>query len=492
MRVPQVPASPASRTSTTRARVGLVLLVVMALALPASELQTLVVRGSVAKAGGNRPVTAGTVELRWPSHEDAFAPVTVPIREDGSYLIDARIDPSVVPPRELTVTAMGRACELTEKPLLESAGVLSSGPVRVDFQVKSSTLNGILDIFHCCILTWGILTVMLPAFLLGAAITAFVPSQSVLNLMGPQAPRYQAYGAAVGAGIVLSLCSCNVVPLFAGVWRRGAGTGPAYAFLYSGPALDLVPIIFTCQVIGLPFGVFRTLAVAVISVVVGLIMVRVFGENRGGVTGSAPLPVLSMGPSPRVTATLVGLLLYLLVAGSFKLPLLERLLLLGPAGVALIILAVLGLGRDNTLLWMKETWNMVRLVVPVLLPAVLIIGFLALRTPLTVTRFMSGNNGFTANLGAAVFGALMYFPMMTEVAFTKAMLKVMGMSVGPAMALILTAPGLSLPGMIILRKVVGWQRLLVYAGSVTLLAAAAGALFGSEWGTYICSCSFGH
>ena len=482
---------PVRRAPTLLARARFVLLIALGLTLPAAELQSLVVRGNVTKAGGSRPVTDGTVELRWPSHEDAFAPLIVPLREDGSYLIDARIDTSVVPVKELTVTAAGRACELLEKPLLAAGAVLPDGPLGVDFQVQSSTLNGILDIFHCCILTWGILTVMLPAFLLGAAITAFVPSQSILNLLGPKAPRYQAYGAAVGAGIVLALCSCNVVPLFAGVWRRGAGTGPAYAFLYSGPALDLVPVIFTCQVIGLPFGVFRTLAVAVIAVAVGLIMARVFGEHRGDAAGGEPLPVLSMGPSPRVTAILVGLLLFLLVVGSLKMPFATRLLLLGPAGVAVIVLALVGLGRDNTLLWLKETWNMVRLVVPVLLPAVLVIGFLAMHTPLTVTRFMSGNNSFPAALGAGVFGALMYFPMLTEVAFTKAMLKVMGMGVGPAMALILTAPGLSLPGMIILQRLVGWKRLLVYAGSVTLLATLAGVFFGSQWGTYICSCAFG-
>lgn len=475
--------------ATIRGTRVLLLALGASLALAAAEASSLVVRGTVTKASGGRAVTDGTVELRWPGHEDAFAPVTVPIREDGSYLIDARIDPVAIPVRDLTVSAMGRACEVLEKPLPVSGGGPREAPLRLDFQVKSSTLNGILDIFHCCILTWGVLTVMLPAFLLGAAITAFVPNQSILNLLGPQAPRYKAYGAAVGAGIVLSLCSCNVVPLFAGIWRRGAGTGPAFAFLYSGPALDLVPIIFTCQIIGLPFGVFRTLAVSVIAVAVGVIMVRVFGEGRGAGTGAAPPPLIAFGPSARVTATLVGLLLYLLVAGSFKLALPWRLLLTGPAIAGIVVLAVFGLGRVNTLAWLRETWQLVRLVVPVLLPAVLIIGFLAMHTPLTVTRWMSGNNGFLANLGAAGFGALMYFPMLTEVAFTKALLKVMGIGIGPAMALILTAPGLSLPGMIILRKVVGWKRLLVYVTAITLLAALAGMFFGSSWGSYICSCA---
>lgn len=449
----------------------------------------LVVRGTVTRAGGARPVTEGTVELRWPGHEDAFAPVTAPIREDGSYFIEIGTDLTAVPVGELTVTAMGRACELIEKPL-PAAGGAGAGPIQVDFAVKSSTLNGILDVFHCCILTWGILTVMLPAFLLGAAITAFVPSQAVLNLLGPQAPRWKAYSAAVGSGMVLSLCSCNVVPLFAGIWRRGAGTGPAFAFLYSGPAVNLVAMIFTCQVIGLPFGIYRILAVAVIAVVTGVAMARIFGETRSGAAAGAPLPLVSLGPSARVTGVLLALLLYLLVAGSFKTAPLLRLSLTAPAGLGLVALAIWGLGRTNTVAWLKESWHLVLLVVPVLLPAVLIIGLIAMYTPLTVTRWMSGNNGLLANLGAAAFGSFMYFPILTEVAFSKAMLKVMGISVGPAVALILTAPGLSLPGMIIIRKEVGWTRMLTYIAIITLLATGAGMFFGSQWGTYLCSCAF--
>lgn len=461
----------------------------LALVLQAGDSQRLVVRGTVTRSGGSRPVTDGTVELRWPGHEDAFAPVTTPIREDGSYFLEVGTDPTAVPTRELTVTAMGRACELLEKPLPATAAA-DGGPIQVDFAAKSSTLNGILDIFHCCILTWGILTVMLPAFLLGAAITAFVPSQAVLNLLGPQAPRWKAYGAAVGSGMVLSLCSCNVVPLFAGIWRRGAGTGPAFAFLYSGPAVNLVAIIFTCQVIGLPFGLYRTLAVAVIAVVTGVLMARLFGEARTGGAAGASLPLMSFGPSARVTGMLLALLLYLLVVGSFRTAPVWRVSLTAPAGLGLVALAVWGLGRANTVAWLKEAWHLVLLVVPVLLPAVLVIGLIALYTPLTVTRWMSGNNGVLANLGAATFGSLMYFPILTEVAFGKALLKVMGISVGPAVALILTAPGLSLPGMIIIHKEVGWTRMLTYVAIVTVLATVAGMFFGSQWGSYLCSCAF--
>lgn len=455
----------------------------------AGEAAPFAVQGRVLRSGG-RPATQGTVELRWPGHEDTFTPVSAPIREDGSYRIDARIDRDTVPVRQLTVTAMAYACEIVEKPLPVGGGDGSGGAIVVDFEVKSSTLNGILNIFRCCILTWGALTVMLPAFLLGAAVTAFVPGQYVLSLLGPDAPRHKAYGAAVGAGMVLSLCSCNVVPLFAGIWRRGAGTGPAFAFLYAGPAVSLVTLVFTCQVIGLPFAVFRGLAVAVIAVVTGVLMARLFGQGR--LEGGAPLAALpadGAGPGRGATGTLLAALLYLLVVGAFRVSPVTRLALTAPAALAIVAVAVFKLGRSNTRLWLRETWGLIRLVVPILLPAVLIIGLLAMHTPLTVTRWMSGNNSLGANAGAALFGSLMYFPILTEVALAKALLKVMGAGIGPVMALILTAPGLSLPGMIILRNVVGWKRLLTYVGIVTVLAALAGALFGSQWGAYICSCA---
>ena len=471
-------------TSTLVARAGVALWLALGLALAAAEAQGQVARDRVA-ADSERPPLEGTAKPGLPGLQDALVPLPVALAAETSDPSEVNVDSGLAAPVSQPKVKLCPACELMERFRMASltAPRQPASAARPDPEVEAPALNDILDIFHCCILTWGILTVMLPAFLLGAAITAFVPSQAVLSLLGPGASRFKAYGAAVGAGMVLSLCSCNVVPLFAGIWRRGAGSGPAFAFLYAGPAINLVAIVFTCQVFGVPMGVFRTLAVAVIAVAVGMLMARLFGDLSTARPSSAPLPAISCGPGPRVTAVLVGLLLYLLLVGSFALPLSWRLLTTLPAAVGIVVLAVTRLGRDNTLSWLKETWQMVRLVVPILLPAVLIIGLLALYTPLTVTRWMSGNNGLLANLGAASFGALMYFPILTEVAFSKAMVKVMGMSSGPAMALLLTAPGLSLPGMIILWREIGWKRVLVYVASVTAMGTLAGLCFGSGWMT---------
>ena len=448
---------------------------------------SLLISGTVRAKGSGRPLSDGTVELRWPAHEDRFAPVTAPLREDGSYLLQAELKDDSIDPSRLTVTAMATACKMVEKPLSDVWSPDKEGAITMNFDLNYSTFDGILDVFSCCILSWSVLTVMLPAFLLGAAITAFVPSQYLLNLLGPQAPKPKAYGAAVGSGMVLSLCSCNVVPLFVSIWQSGAGTGPAFSFLFAGPAINLVAITFTCRVIGLPIGIFRVIAVAIMSLVVGLVMARVFGQGRRD--GAKPLSVVSMGPDARTTVLLLGLLLYLLVAGSFTLPWLWRGAITAPALVGLIWLSAAKLGRFYLGMWMRETWRLLMKVVPILLPAVILIGFLTQKVPLSATRWFSHNNGWLANGAASCFGALMYFPILTEVPFVKAMLKVMGMGIGPGMAILLTAPGLSLPGMIIVGREIGWKRLAVYVVSIVIMATITGVVFGSEWGAYICSCN---
>jgi uncharacterized membrane protein YraQ (UPF0718 family) len=447
----------------------------------------LVVSGTVVRGTAGAPVTDGTVEIRWPAHDDQFEPVSAPIREDGAFRLEVAHDALPPDPAQLTLSVIAPGFEIYEQPL-PTAGEDPASPVTVDIQLTASTLDGVLDIFSCCVLSWGVLTVMLPAFLLGAAITAFVPSQHLLKYLGPDAPKPVAYGAAVGSGMVLSLCSCNVVPLFVSIWQGGAGIGPAFAFLYAGPAINLVATVFTCQVIGLGIGIFRVIAVAVLSVIVGLIMARVFGSRQRS-SSSGPLAVASIGPDLRITGLLLALLLFLLVVGAFEMALWLRLLLTLPAVGALVWIAVFKLGRDYTRQWLRETYGLLMKVIPILIPAILIIGVFAQKVPLRAVTWLTGSNDVGANLFASVFGAFMYFPILTETPFVKAMLKVMGMTIGPAMALLLTAPGLSLPGMIIVSRDIGWKKVGVYVATLVVLATLTGLFFGSKWGAYICSCT---
>ena len=464
-----------------------VLLALLPAASPARPVLRL--HGSVSRAVTRGTIGEGKVELRLPGHEDSFPSRFAEIQSDGTY--ELAIPLAELPRRheDLTLSVLADGFAPSETPVPFPEGVGLPEELRLDFVLATSTLDGVLDIFSCCVLSWSILTVMLPAFLLGAAITSFVPSQCVLRLLGPKAPQPQAYGAAIASGMVLSLCSCNVVPLFVSIWAGGAGIGPAFAFLYAGPAINLVSIAFTCRVIGMGIGLFRVVAVALVALIVGLLMARIFGERKDGpLPAATAVGTLSLGPSGRTTGAILALLLYLLVLGSFELRLVSALLLGGPALLALALVCALGLARDHWFLWGRQTGSLLMKVIPILLPAVLIIGIAAQHVPLTATRWLSGSNGPARNLVAAAFGSFMYFPILTEVPFVKTMLKVMGMGIGPGMALLLTAPGLSLPGMLIVVREIGGKRLCVYVATIMALAAATGWFFGSEWGAYLCNC----
>ena len=446
------------------------------------------ITGTVSRAVTGGAVRKGTVEVRWPAHDDAFEPVGVDLAPEGTYRLS--VPRAGLPERldQLTVSVIAEGFSVAEKPL-PVAELVSGRPLTLDFELSASTLDGVLDIFACCVLSWSVVTVMLPAFFLGAAIKTFVPSHKLLQYLGPQASQPVAYGAAVGSGMILSLCSCNVVPLFLSIWRSGAGTGPAFAFLYAGPAINVVSMAFTCRVIGLGIGVWRVVAVALMSVIVGLAMSRLFGPG-GQRPEAEDLESAQAGPARNPAIALVSLLLVLLVLGSIEMAWGLRALLTVPVTLAVVAVAARWLERDHAKQWLSETGLLLLKIIPILVPAVILMAFFAQKVPLSATRWLTGSNGLTTNAAASAVGALMYFPIMTEAAFVKTLLKVMGMATGPAMAVLLTAPGLSLPGMVIVSRDIGMRKLASYVLLLVFLATVVGWFFGSSWGSYLCNCEF--
>lgn len=358
-------------------------------------------------------------------------------------------------------------------------------------------LLGIVDVFKCCILTPKAFTVMLPAFLLAGAIATFVPTALVLRYLGARAHKGRAYAVAAVSGIILALCSCNIVPLFVSIYRRGAGIGPAFTFLYAGPAINVVAILFTVQVIGWQLGVWRALGVPLIALAAGLLMAALFRrESRDEEEPPAPVageadPADRMG---RVWA-LFALLLLLVAYGAWEMGRPAK--LAGMATITAATLALLAARFDRAEIgrWLGETWGLLKLVIPVLLPAVIIIGIVAAYIDVKLVYRLVGpapeGGGLWAWLKpivlADLFGALMYFPILSEVAFTKAFLK-LGMDIGPALAVLLTGAGLSLPGLVIVGRVIGWRKTLTYQAVVMVLTTALAAFFASEAGRYICAC----
>lgn len=366
----------------------------------------------------------------------------------------------------------------------------------------ADALGAIVDVFSCCILSWKALTVMLPAFLLAAAISTFVPPTLILKYLGAGANRFTAYAVAAVAGFGLPLCSCNVVPLFLSIYRRGAGIGPAFTFLFAGPSISSVALIFTFQVIGWRLGIWRTLAVPLIGIAVGLIMAALFRREDQERRAAAPATRgVAMAADPRGHGrvwVLLGLLTAMVPVGAWEMPWQYRLAGLAALVVAVVVLLTRRFDRDEVATWGHETWTLVRMIIPVLLPAILVIGAVAAYIDVKLVYRLVGavpdGSSFLRQVQpiglAAAFGALTYFPELAEVAFAKAFLK-LGMDVGPALAILLTGAGMSLPGVILITRGVGWRKAVAYEVVVIVLCIAFAYLFSSQIGQYICQCMMG-
>lgn len=374
------------------------------------------------------------------------------------------------------------------------------------------TLGHAVNLFTCCIFTLNAFTIVLPAFLVAGALVVFVPSHSVMKYLGAKANRILSYGAAAISGNVLTVCSCNVVPIFAGILRRGAGIGPAFCFVFAAPAIHIVNTAFTYQVIGPRLALWRFFTVPVIAIVLGGLMSFLFRKEESArqrdVDNAAAISLVDASPEQTKRGELfLALLVGVLIFGAW-LPLdgnlpgnLGQYVRLGGvvlAAVALTILALRWFGREESLEWGRQTWLLLRMIVPIFVVAVIVIALIVNRIPIGWVMPTAADQGglrfghpegnsLPAVFIAAVFGTLMYFPMLTEVAFVKGLL-LHYFALGPALALLLGGPGLSLPGLLLVSKVAGWKKMIVYwLVMVTLITIVAFA-FGSYYGEYECSC----
>ncbi len=373
-------------------------------------------------------------------------------------------------------------------------------------------LGDAVNLFACCIFTLNAFTIVLPAFLLAGALVVFVPSYSVMKYLGARANRVISYGVAAVSGNVLTVCSCNVVPIFAGILRRGAGIGPAFCFIFAAPAIHIVNTAFTYQVIGPRLALWRFFTVPIIAIVLGLIMAALFRreerERQCEVQSATAVALVSASAEQTKRGELfLGLLVGVLIFGAWM-PLdgnlpgafgqYVRLAGVLLAVALLVLLAVRWFGKEESHEWGRQTWLLLRMIVPIFTVAVIVIAVIIQRIPISwvmPTAAEQGGlkfghpqgNSLPAVFVAAVFSTLMYFPMLTEVAFTKGLL-LHYFALGPALALLLGGPGLSLPGLLLVSKVAGFRKMVIYwAVMVTLITIVAFA-FGSYFGEYECSC----
>lgn len=378
---------------------------------------------------------------------------------------------------------------------------------------------------------------LLPAFWIAGAIGAFVSQASVIRYFGPGAPKATSYGVASVSGTILAVCSCTVLPLFSGIYRMGAGLGPAIAFLYSGPAINVLAVILTAKVLGLQLGVARAVGAVTFSLVIGLIMHLLFRhEERTKAARLADAPAPPPARPLRQTALFFGLLVAILVLANWARPeattgffalvftvkwpltagaaavlglvlwrwfgLSVRRLGTTAAVVALagmlvpnqpavaVLLGTAGLawataGRPGEAgEWFEQSWASAKQIFPLLIAGVLVAGFLLGRpgheglVPSGWISALVGGNSLGANAFSAVAGALMYFATLTEVPILQGLIG-SGMGQGPALALLLAGPALSLPSIVVINSVLGPKKTTAYVGLVVVLSTVVGWAYGA-------------
>ena len=341
-----------------------------------------------------------------------------------------------------------------------------------------------------------VLLCLVPAFAIAGAIGVFIRQASVLRYLGAKANKIVAYGVASVSGSILAVCSCTVLPLFAGIWRMGAGLGPATAFLYSGPAINVLAIILTARVLGLELGIARAVGAILFSIVIGLAMHFIFRkEERARAEAQAAGPEPEAGRPLWRTALFFAAMVGILVFANWGKPdeasgAVWRAIYSvrwAVAGVFAVALAAMILGwfrRAELGEWCGSTWGFAKQILPLLFVGVLAAGFLLGRPGhegLIPSEWVSGavgGNSLRANLFASVSGALMYFATLTEVPILQGLLG-SGMGKGPALALLLAGPALSLPNMLVIRSILGTKKTLVYMALVIVMATASGLIYGA-------------
>jgi len=338
-------------------------------------------------------------------------------------------------------------------------------------QILTGGWNALLEY-----LSAHVLTCLVPAFFIAGAIAVFVSQAAVMKYFGAQAKKVLAYGVASVSGAILAVCSCTILPLFAGIHKRGAGLGPAIAFLYSGPAINILAIVYTARLLGFDLGLARAVGAIFFSIIIGLIMAFIWRKEELEKEKNASELILPQSEKPKhegVTILYFAVLVGILIFGASKKWLITGILL-----VILFFILYRWFKKDELKNWLYQTWDLGKKIFPILLAGVFVAGMMKVLLPPQIVEHLVGGNGLRANFIASVFGAFMYFSTLTEVPIIRALID-LGMGRGPALALLLAGPALSLPSMIVLIGIMGWRKTGAYIILVVIMATITGMAFGA-------------
>ena len=342
-----------------------------------------------------------------------------------------------------------------------------------------------------------VLTCLIPAFFIAGAIVIFISQEAVLKYFGSKVKKWISYSVASVSGAILAVCSCTVLPLFAGLYTRGAGIGPATAFLYSGPAINVLAIILTARVLGWQLGLARAIGAVIFAVIIGLLMSFIYCKEDAERIGVDFVGDVSTEERRSGWQNLlyIGNLVLILIFAAWARPqsyegfwyMVYRI----HWPVTIILLAILAyilwrwFNKEEISDWIGESWGFAQKILPLLFVGVMAAGFLMGRPdtdagiiPAAWISGVVGGNSILANFVASLAGALMYFATLTEVPILQGLLGA-GMGQGPALALLLAGPALSLPNMLVVRSIMGTKKTLTYITLVVIMATLTGIIYGS-------------
>lgn len=382
-----------------------------------------------------------------------------------------------------------------------------------------------------------VLLCLVPAFFIAGAISVFISRGSVMKYLGAGSNKFLAYGVASVSGSIMAVCSCTVLPLFTGIYKMGAGLGPAIAFLYSGPAINVLAVILTARVLGFEIGLARSVGAILFSIVIGLIMHFIYRKEEKercelNISLPAEEPSRPLWQSALFFALLIAILVFsnwadagdaaLLWQAIYKLkwfltsisfaallaisvawfkihPAVAAAIAAATAGAAMFFplnpaipfsagiisftIALSG-GNKESSDWLEATWAFAKQISPLLLMGILVSGFLLGRPghegiiPSAWINSLVGGNSLQASFIAALTGSFMYFCTLIEVPIVQGLMN-NGMGKGPALALLLSGPTISLPSMLVIRSALGTKKTVVYVSLVVIMATITGFVFGN-------------
>ncbi len=346
-----------------------------------------------------------------------------------------------------------------------------------------------------------VLTCLIPAFFIAGAIAVLISKEGVIKYFGAQVKKYVSYSIAAVSGTILAVCSCTILPLFGGIYKRGAGIGPATAFLYSGPAINVLAIIYTANLLGWELGAARAGFAITMSVFIGLLMAAIFKRSEARDQQKArqkqketPAALVANGGAPLeqekpkwFTAVLFITLVAILIAGTWNyVPdpttnWLIRIMVLIPLIVVVVALSWKYLSGYERSDWGYETWDLVKKIFPMLILGTFIVGAIAVVLPPETFRPYLGGNSFLSCFLGSVIGSLLYMPTLLEVPIIGTTFGYSSgvMGGGPALSLLLAGPAVSLPSIIVLARLIGAKKTGAFVGLVVLFSTIAGMIYGN-------------